>query len=362
MSPFQKASIAAVACISLSGCMSPVQHEMTTEFPASVLYAVGTPPATDGRARFRDIFCQLLAADPNYQGELGSCEDFLLRFNDERPPDGLSEPLPRIRSIRYRVMIVPGFLNECLAEIALPFEKSGESLDDPRFKIDELIVSGRSGSDSNADYIAAAIDNLQLDRDEKLLLIGHSKGAVDILHYLVNYPNPSNRIAAVVSVAGAINGSPIAARLSRIYAGLARYLVFGKCDAGDGGAMNSLQPAIRMSWLVANPLPESVHYFSLAACTSRENINVLLKPGYDLLWIDSPRNDGLLLACDQIIPGGTLLGYANADHWSVALPLENKNLLISETIRAPKEFPRRVLLHAILLYVAETLESKQGEF
>jgi hypothetical protein len=39
----------------------------------------------------------------------------------------------------------------------------------------------------------------------------------------------------------------------------------------------------------------------------------------------SPRNDGLLLIYDQIIPGGTLLGYANADHWSVALSLENKN-------------------------------------
>jgi pimeloyl-ACP methyl ester carboxylesterase len=360
MCPFQKILILAVAYISFSGCISPIQHEMTTEFPASVLYAVGTPPVRDGRAHFRDIFCKLLAAEPDYQGKAGACEDFLLRFNDEPPSDGLPEPLSTIRRIRYRVMIVPGFFNECFADIALPFEKSAESLNDPRFKIDELIVSGRSSSNSNAEYIAATIDTLDLEGDEKLVLIGHSKGAVDILHYLVNYPNASQRIAAVVSVAGAINGSPIAARLSGIYASLASYLVFGKCDAGDGGAMNSLKPAVRMSWLAANPLPESVHYFSLAACTRRDNINMLLKPGYDLLWIDSPRNDGLLLACDQIIPGGTLLGYANADHWSVALPLENKHLLISETVQAPKKFPRKVLLHAILVYVAETLESKQG--
>jgi pimeloyl-ACP methyl ester carboxylesterase len=359
MCPFQKILILAVAYISFSGCISPIQHEMTTEFPASVLYAVGTSPVRDGRAHFRDIFCRLLAADPDYEGQTRACEDFLLRFNDEPPWDGLPEPLSTIRRIRYRVMIVPGFFNECFADIALPFEKSGELLDDPRFKIDELIVRGLSSSDFNAEYIAATIDNLDLEGDEKLVLIGHSKGAVDILHYLVNYPNASQRIAAVVSVAGAINGSPIAARLSEIYAGLARYLVFGKCDAGDGGAMNSLQPAFRMSWLAANPLPESVHYFSLAACTRRDNINMLLKPGYDLLWIDSPRNDGLLLACDQIIPGGTLLGYANADHWSVALPLENKSLLISETVQAPKKFPRKILLHAILVYVAETLESKQ---
>jgi hypothetical protein len=59
--------------------------------------------------------------------------------------------------------------------------------------------------------------------------------------------------------------------------------------------------------------------------TNRNNINTLLRTGYDLLWRYSPRNDGLLLYTDQLIPGGTLLGYANADHWSVALSLENKN-------------------------------------
>ncbi len=68
MSPFQKLLIVAIAGISLSGCTPLVQHEMTTEFPAPVRYAVGTPPASDGRARFRDIFCRLLAADPFQTG------------------------------------------------------------------------------------------------------------------------------------------------------------------------------------------------------------------------------------------------------------------------------------------------------
>ncbi|MBW1802494.1 MAG: hypothetical protein JRJ85_17400 [Deltaproteobacteria bacterium] len=358
MSPFRRLLIVAIAGISFLGCTTPVRHEMTTEFPALVLYAVGAPPATDGRARFRDIFCRLLAADPGYQGQAGSCENFLLRFNDEPLPGDIPQPPPG-QSTRYRVMVVPGLFNECFADTALPFEKARESLNDHRFKIDELVVSGRSSSDSNADYIAAKIDNLELDQDERLVLIGHSKGAVDILHYLINYPKASQRVAAVVSVAGAINGSPLAAKGADIYTGLARYFFFGQCDTGDDGAINSLRPAVRMSWLAANPLPESVRYFSLAACTRRDNINMVLKTGYDLLWIYSPRNDGLLLISDQIIPGGTLLGYANADHWSVVLPLENKNLLISKTVQAPQKFPRKVLLQAILVYVAETLESKQ---
>ncbi|MBC2712078.1 MAG: hypothetical protein HGJ94_14170 [Desulfosarcina sp.] len=254
---------------------------------------------------------------------------------------------------------MPGFLNECFANIALPFEDAIPSLNERGLKIDEMVVSGRSSSDANAIYIAETIENLDLDEDEKLVLVGHSKGVVDILHFLVNFPQASRRVAAVVSVAGAINGSPLVAKMDDIYADLARYFLPSRCNTGDDGALNSLQPAVSLSWLAANPLPESVQYFSLAAFTKRDNINTLLKTGYDLLWSYSPRNDGLLLITDQIIPGGTLLGYANADHLSIVLPLENKNLLISETIQAPQKFPRNVLLQALLAYVAEAFEPKQ---
>lgn len=358
MSPVRILLVLAVMGVSSLGCIAPVKHEITTDFPAAVHYVVGTPPAIDGRARFREIFCQLLAAEPDYQERAGDCENFLLRLNDELLPSDTPQPLPN-QSTRYRVMVVPGLLNECFANIALPFEDAIKSLNDRGFKIEQLVVSGRSSSDSNAVYIAETIGNLNLDEDEKLVLVGHSKGAVDILHFLVNYPQVSRRVAAVVSVAGAINGSPLAPKVADIYTVVGRNMLSGRCDTGDDGALNSLRPAVRLSWLAANPLPESVRYFSLAAFTKRNNINTLLKIGYDFLWIYSPRNDGLLLIADQIIPGGTLLGYANADHWSVVLPLENENLMLSDTIQAAQGFPRKVLLQAVLVYVAEALEPKQ---
>lgn len=347
----------AVGAIML-GCVGPVKHEMTTDYPAAVIYAVGTPPATDGRARFREIFCQLLAAEPDYQDSSGACDDFLLRLNDESLPSDNPRPLPK-PSNRYRVMVVPGFLNECFASIALPFEDGIKSLNDRRYKIDELIVHSLSSSDVNADHIARKIKNLKLGEEEKLVLVGHSKGAVDILHFLVNYPQVSRRVAAVVSVAGAINGSRLAAKVDDIYKDISQYLITFQCDPGDERGLNSLLPTVRLSWLAANPLPKSVRYFSLAAFTRRDHINALLKTGYDNLWIYSPRNDGLLLIADQVIPGSSLLGYANADHWSVVLPLEKKNFLISRTVKAPQVYPRKVLLQALLVYVAEALESKQ---
>jgi predicted alpha/beta hydrolase family esterase len=80
-----------------------------------------------------------------------------------------------------------------------------------------MVVSGRSSSDANAVYIAETIVNLNLAEDEKLVLVGHSKGAVDILHCLVNFPQAVRHVAAVVSVAGAINGSPMAFKLKTIF-------------------------------------------------------------------------------------------------------------------------------------------------
>lgn len=362
MTPVRILLILALTSACVFGCIAPIKHEFSTDFPAWVLSAVGTPPVSDGRVRFREIFCQLLAEDPDYQHPSGSCEDFLLQLNDEPLPDGTPNPVPTpAPDARYRVLIVPGFLNECFAGIALPFEDAIGNLDESAFKIEAPVVSGRSSSESNALFIAESIENLNLEEDEKLLLVGHSKGAVDILHLLVQYPEASSRVAAVVSVAGAINGSPLVVNFDDFYKRLAPYILSDRCDIGDEGAIDSLQPAVRLSWLAANPLPASVRYYSVAALTSRNNINLLLKTGYDLLWTYGPRNDGLLHIADQLIPGGTLLGYANADHWSVVLSLEDKPSFISQTVQASTRYPRKVLLRAILLYVAEALTQEQGQ-
>ena len=360
MSLFRILLILAFINTSIFGCIAPIKLEFTTEFPAPVLSVVGTPPVSDGRERFREIFCQLLAEEPDYQDASIACEDFLLRLNDEPLTDGTLYPVPApATDARYRILVVPGFLNECFAGVALPFEDAIEALSGNGFRIEALVVSGRSSSESNAQFIAEAIENLNLEADEKVLLVGHSKGAVDILHFLVQYPQASSNVAAVVSVAGAINGSPLAVKFADIYTRMAPYILTDHCAIGDEGAIDSLHPAVRMTWLAANPLPDSVRYYSVAACTSRQNINLLLKTGYDLLWTYGPRNDGLLFIADQIIPGGTLLGYANADHWSVVLPLEDTPSYIASTVQASSKYPRKVLLRAILLYVIEALAKEQ---
>ena len=345
-----------VMVVMIFGCATPYKYPYTTDFPGSYLHPIATPPVVDGRERFREIFCGLLAEDPKYRNEAGNCEDFLLRLSDEGQLNKESGPVPA-PDTRHRILVVPGLFNDCFSSIALPFEASIETLRDRGFRIEQLIVSGRSSSDKNAAYIAKVIESTTIDSYEDLVLVGYSKGAVDILHFLINYPAQVQKVAAVISVAGAINGSPLVKEFADAYTHLSKYIQLSQCEPGDSGAIDSLKPSTRLSWLAANPLPHSVEYFSLVSFTRRENINLLLKIWYDMLAVFSPRNDGQLLSVDQIIPGATLLGYANVDHWSLVLPLEDS--LLSDTVEMPKRFPREILLQALLVYVTETLDRKQ---
>ena len=44
----------------------------------------------------------------------------------------------------------------------------------------------------------------------------------------------------------------------------------------------------------------------------------------ELLASTDTRNDGQVLIGDALIPGSTLLGYVNADHWDVAIAVERQ--------------------------------------
>jgi hypothetical protein len=63
------------------------------------------------------------------------------------------------------------------------------------------------------------------------------------------------------------------------------------------------------------------------------------------------RNDGQLLAEDALVPGSTLLGYLHADHWAVALDIEDESPLLAQR-KIEARFPHLALLHAILQQVA----------
>ena len=56
-----------------------------------------------------------------------------------------------------------------------------------------------------------------------------------------------------------------------------------------------------------------------------------------------------------MLPGSRLLGYANADHWAVALPFNRSTRPDALPLALGNAYPREVLGESILLYVEEVL-------
>jgi hypothetical protein len=345
---------AAAGTILLLACTPSPMVKYDLGMPAQTLNVLNAPQVQDGRPRFREIFCSTLRKDPDRKRR--DCEELLHRLGDEAPSPEQAG-LPAVHDTRLHLLFVPGMFSDCATRVALPFETSVPRLRNLGYQAEILPLSGRSSSSFNAERIAQFVSLVATDR--RLVLVGHSKGAVDILEFMTAYPDLASRVGAVISVAGAINGSPLADRAEELYRGSLKGVALPGCPAGDDGAFISLQPAQRLNWLIAHPLPRSAKYFSLVAFTDTDAVTVPLRPFAAALAEIDARNDGQLLSRDQVIPGATLLGYANADHWSVAIPLEEKRPLLALLVTGYNRYPRDALVEAIVLYAAEQLASPQ---
>jgi hypothetical protein len=344
----------AMACLTLCGCAPRLLSFETRA--AQVMTYPGSPAIADGRKRFRQILCHV-TQDQQTSGHRGvDCEELLWRLDDEGPFELASippSPLPRLR-----VLIVPGAFEECYPVFGIPFEEEAAEFVRRGHFIRLLPVSGRGSSDQNAGEIASEIMRLPRDPSSPIVLLGYSKGAVDILHFVVEYPEIAERVAAVLSVSGAINGSPIADWLSGFYARVFSWMPLPNCPQMDGGVVDSLRHEGQLQWLSSNRLPLHIRYFSLATFARRENIHPLLLFSYDLLSIMDPRNDGYVLWTDQVIPGATLLGYVNLDHYDVALPVRERLNIGGQKSRHEA---RMAVFEAMLLTVSEALSGSRRD-
>jgi hypothetical protein len=333
----------------LWGCTNlPTRQELlSSPSPQSTLPA-GTS-THDGRARFREIFCSVLDRHAARDGPERACSDWLWQLEDEPPAE--IRPLPE-PDLTPQVYLVSGAFGECLGDEARPFNGAARTLSAAGYRIAAIVVSGRSSSRNNARQIAERLEHAPPEESGPVVMIGYSKGANDILEFLVRYPDVAARVDSVVSVAGAIGGSPLAATAGGFYDALLSWIPSDRCPTGDRGVIDSLRQEERRAWLAENALPESVRYYSVAAFTTRPRVADALLPGWKLLLRHERRNDGQLLARDALIPGSTLLGYVDADHWSAAIDVESVHPVLGAR-PDPTPFPRAALLEAILLQVGE---------
>ena len=203
-----------------------------------------------------------------------------------------------------------------------------------------------------------AVIAMRGDGHRPLIIVGYSKGAVDAITALVNYPEIREDVAAVLSVAGAVNGSPLAAALTGTYGATLGKIPLEQCAQYDHSEVSALVPTVRLKWLASNQLPAGIHYFSLVGTPSPERVSLALKPFYSRLADHNLPNDGQVVYSDGVLPGGALLGYVNADHWAIALRMRDDAPLLARTFVDHNSFPRTEMLEAAIAVMAETMQTR----
>lgn len=340
-----KAIPIAIAAATLSACAAQPLERFSQDVPPVVLTTVSSAGVRDLRAVYRGAACARLPdAAP-------ACDDVLLRLPGEGP---VPEPLPaRDLTQRYRVAFVPGLFAECFERFVRPFDDARRGLESEGFAADYIRVSGRGSAAANAKRIAEQIAALPAD-PRPIILFAYSKGLTDALEFVVQHPGTAKRVAAIVSVAGAVNGTPLAERLESAYRGLAAVFPFPDCAAGNGDEIEDLRRDVRLEWWQRHRQAVTVPVFALVAAPRPDRVSPATRSTHARLSQIDARNDGKLLWQDQIAPGGFLLGFANADHWAIAVPLTEELPALSFAFR--DDLPRAALVRAAIEVVAATLD------
>jgi hypothetical protein len=342
----------------LSACASKPLNPWTADSPPHALVPVADAGVDDQRGRFREIFCEVLESRGKQWPDYRPCEDALTRVADE--PAGAGQPVSLGASRKDLLgLIVPGVGWECIEGWLGLDESVKQFVNAAGFEAEMLKVDGLSSSANNARQIRDGIMALPEDlKSRPILLIGYSKGAPDILEAIVTYPELKDRVVAVLSASGAIGGSPLANFAEQKDLNLMLHFPGSSCSKGDGGALESLRPATRRTWLADNPLPAEIAYYSLVTYPHPDQISSVLKQTYKKLSTVDARNDSQVIYYDQIIPGSTLLGFVNADHWALAVPIARSHRFIGSTFVDKNNYPREAMVEAVLRFVEENLEQR----
>jgi len=353
--PTAMLSLAIAICLNLGACASKPLTPYSADTPPLALVPATKAGVEDKRGRFREIYCAVLQARQHDVPDYRPCDDALTRVGNE--PEGSGRPVDLGPSKRNLIAAaVAGIGYGCFEKW---LQSPGTVVQHVRqFGYDAmwLRVDALSSSANNARQIRDAIMAMPAESGPpRLVLIGYSKGAPDILEAVVAYPELRSRIAAVVSAAGAVGGSALANDAQQYQADLLRHFPGATCSSGDGGAVESLRPAVRRAWLAQNPLPRDVRYYSLVTFPNPERISSILKGSYDKLALIDGRNDSQMIFYDQVVPGSTLVGYINADHWALAVPIARAHSTIASLFVTQNAYPREALMEALLRFVEEDL-------
>lgn len=353
----QPACIAGVLLLTAACAGRPPAEPSIEETQTEVQAYISSENVVDDRGRFREIFCAVLEDHGRDLPDYRSCGLALRTTGPEPGATGQPVALGPTRS-DFLVLLVPGLGWNCFAEwLDLTFSVS-RHIARFGYEMRAVPVDGLSSTRNNAAMIHEYVSSLPAeDAERRLILVGYSKGAPDILTALVEYPDLAQRVDAMISLAGAVGGSPLSEDARQAQANMLTVVPGSQCDKedGDNDAVNSLRPDVRRAWLAENPLPSGIGYYSGITFPQPDRVSWALKNSYLVLGETDIRNDTQLIIFDQFVPGSKVFAVANADHWAIAVPVARTHPIIGGTLINRNDYPREAFMEALLRYVEEDL-------
>lgn len=163
----------------LASCAARTTAPAPGNITPSILLPVSQGGIVDGRARFREIFKEVLAARSKSLPKGVPHDDaaLLWKLSEEAHPSG--RPVCTEPSNNYRVLIVPGLLAECISNVSTAFEDARKQVEEAGYRTGYIQTRGRRSSCFNAGLIRDAV--LAMPDGERIIFVTHSKGTVDTL-------------------------------------------------------------------------------------------------------------------------------------------------------------------------------------
>ncbi len=292
---------------------------------------------------FGDIFCSVLKQNNPDKGDWGACEQYI---DGGGRTDLKLQPL----TATYRVLIVPGFMSSCFAD-SPAFQEGQKSLKEQYNIAVDLLSVSNDPSEENAKVIANFLTTAASSDPRKFIVLGYSKGAPDVMTALALEDGAASHVAAFVSVAGAIGGSPIADTLPAAADRWIRQFNMKGCSGDTAAGFKSLRRETRQAFLAAYPrMP--VPSYSIVTKSDSKNTSKALLETWRLLAAYGLTEDGQLLRDDSIVPESKVLGVALADHFAVALPFDKSADSLIRGQMDKTRYPRAALLESVYRFVS----------
>jgi len=298
-------------------------------------------------AQFTDTFCGVMNKEHPDGTDFAACNIYL----EDKPSGQAKAPGPL--ATNYRILVIPGVLSSCQNNVQA-FQQGQEHLRKIHGLTVDFLQLPNDSSMANAERIAAYLREAMRSDLRKFIVVTYSKGAPDFMEALSYSPDVRSAVAAYVTIAGAVGGTPIAETMPAMAQRYVDALHLGSCQGNLTEAFWSLRSDVRKAFLAGHP-DLGVPAFSLSAVSEPGNTSEMLRENWNVLAAYDKRNDSQLLQSDTLVPGGYYLGVARTDHLAVALGYEYSPDGYIRGALDFNHFPRVALFEAAVRMVIETL-------